>query len=133
MEPTTPSQSETDAKLETIAERFVEALSDAMRQMQREWHPIPFLPLLIGVNRTAKGAVRSWALRFTWMRNDTTYTLPISSDTDDPVGMTVEPIHQARQIVPFVPLFVGTKRYHGRTTQKRWWAWEIECMWIREH
>lgn len=36
------------------------------------------------------------------------------------------------QPIPFLPLFVGTKRYRGEVNHKCWWSWEVRLTWVRE-
>jgi hypothetical protein len=56
----------------------------------------------------------------------------VANDVTDALREPIALTRNDRRILPFLPLLVGTSRYKGHVTTKRWWTWEIRFTWIRE-
>jgi hypothetical protein len=65
---------ESDKTMEQFATDVAEAIGAALRASEKEWRPIPLLPLTIGLNRLEGEVNRHqwWSchLRFTWLVED---------------------------------------------------------------
>jgi hypothetical protein len=53
--------------------------------------------------------------------------------SDFALGEAMHATCNDRQVIPYLPLLIGTRRYQGNVNKKRWWAWEVSFTWIREH
>lgn len=56
----------------------------------------------------------------------------LASDFAGALGGAMHATRNDRQVIPFLPLFIGTRRYQGHVGKKRWWAWQISFTWMGE-
>lgn len=56
----------------------------------------------------------------------------LASDFAGALGDAMRETCNDRQVIPYLPLLIGTRRYQGHVNKKRWWAWEVSFTWIGE-
>ena len=56
----------------------------------------------------------------------------LASDFAGALGDALEETRNDRQVISFLPLLIGTRRYQGHVGKNRWWAWQVSFTWIRE-